>query len=116
MLESQLARKARLDPHRRDVQFKPGDEVLLDTTHRHSSPFPRQALTTLDGLAPSACSPRHLRIPNASTIPRAGAFNVERLRRYLRRPPALPVGGDDEEQVPVQGLDGQLEHEVEAII
>ncbi len=33
MLESQLALKARLDPHRRDVQFKPGDEVLLDTTH-----------------------------------------------------------------------------------
>ncbi len=33
MLESQLARKARLDRHRSDVQFKPGDEVLLDTTH-----------------------------------------------------------------------------------
>ncbi len=41
-------------------------------------------------------------------------FNVERLRRYFRRPPAL--GGDDEEPAPVQGLDaGQLEHEVDIL-
>jgi hypothetical protein len=39
---------------------------------------------------------------------------VERLRRYLRRPPAL--GGDDEEPAPAQRLDGRLEHEVEVIL
>ena len=72
MLESQLARKARLDPHRRDVQFKPDDEVFVDTTHTHLNLFPRQALTSLDG-APSACSPRQLRTPTPSTFPRAGA-------------------------------------------
>jgi hypothetical protein len=33
VLKSQLARKALLDPYHRDVQFKPGDEVLLGTTH-----------------------------------------------------------------------------------
>ena len=31
--ESQALRKARMDPHRKDVQFSPGDEVLLDTAH-----------------------------------------------------------------------------------
>ena len=49
MLESQLARKARLDPHRRDVQFKPGDEVLLDTTH---TPLPSR-----DKLSPRRMGP-----------------------------------------------------------
>ena len=35
--ESQAERKTRLDPTRRDVRFKPRDEVLLDTTF---SPLP----------------------------------------------------------------------------
>ena len=42
-------------------------------------------------------------------------FNVERLRRYFRRPPEL--GGDEAEPpVTVPGLDGQPEHEVAAIL
>ena len=41
-------------------------------------------------------------------------FNVEHLRRYLRRPPEL--GGDEAEPPRVPGLDGQPEHEVAAIL
>jgi hypothetical protein len=41
-------------------------------------------------------------------------FSVERLRHYLHHPPAL--SSDDEKPAPVQDLDGQLEHEVEAIL
>ncbi len=35
-------------------------------------------------------------------------------QRCLHRPPAL--GGDAKETTPVQGIDGHLEHEVEAIL
>ena len=42
------------------------------------------------------------------------AFNVERLRRYLRRPAEL--GGEASAPPPVTGSDGGLEHEVEAIL
>ena len=41
-------------------------------------------------------------------------FNVERLRRYLRRP--LELGGDADEPLPVVAQDGSLEHEVAAIL
>jgi hypothetical protein len=115
MLESQLARKARLDPHRRDVQFKPGDEVLLDTTH---TPLPSRDKLSPRWMGPfrvlAKTAPNTYRLDLPPSWRAFSEFNVERLRRYLRRPPAL--GGDDEEPAPVQGLDGQLEHEVEAIL
>ncbi len=48
MPENQLALKAHLNPHRRDVQFKPGDEVLLDNVTTHT-PLPSR-----DKLSPQA--------------------------------------------------------------
>jgi hypothetical protein len=119
MLESQLASKARLDPHRRYVQFKTGDdsEVLLDTTHTPLRIPSRDKLSPrwmgpFRLLAKTAPNTYHLDLPPSWRA--FSEFNLERLPRYLRRPPAL--GGDDEEPAPVQGLDGQLEHEVEAIL
>ncbi|MFN9938652.1 MAG: hypothetical protein ACK56I_04180, partial [bacterium] len=41
-------------------------------------------------------------------------FNVERLRRYLRRP--LALGGDADEPPPVVAQGDSLEHEVAAIM
>ena len=43
--ERQDARKARLDPRRRDVRFAPGDQVLLDS--ECTPPLPRAPLTPL---------------------------------------------------------------------
>ena len=40
--------------------------------------------------------------------------NVDRLRRYLRRPAVL--GGDAVEPAPTLGADGQVEHEVAEIL
>ena len=53
--ERQDSRKARLDVHRRDVQFVVGDEVLLDTTH---TPLPSRSLLSppaVDGPLQNRC-------------------------------------------------------------
>ncbi len=60
MKESQLARKARLDPHRSDVRFKPGEEVLLDTTH---TPLPSRDKLSPRVLAKTAPNTYHLDLP-----------------------------------------------------
>jgi hypothetical protein len=59
-------------------------------------------------------APKIYRLDLPSNWRAFSGFNVERVRRYLRRPPAL--GNDAQESAPVQGLDGQLEHKVEAIL
>ena len=115
MHESQAARKARLDPARRDVQFRPGDEVLLDTTF---SPLPSRGKLSQRWMGPfrvlAQTAPNTYRLNVPSTWRAFSEFNVERLRRYLRRPPEL--GGDAAEPPPVPGLDGHPEHEVSAIL
>ena len=47
--ERQDERKARLDPHGRDVQLAPGDEVLLDTSH---TPLPSRSLLSHRWMGP----------------------------------------------------------------
>ena len=96
MHESQAARKARLDPTRRDVRFKPGDEVLLDTTF---SPLPSRDKLSPRWMGPfrvlEQTAPNTYRLDVPSSWRAFSEFNVERLRRYLRRPPEL--GGDEAE-------------------
>ena len=84
--ESQALRKARMDPHRKDVQFSPGDEVLLDTAH---TPLPSR-----DRLSPRWMGPFRVLAKTAPNTYRLAVppawrafdeFNVERLRRYVRR-------------------------------
>jgi hypothetical protein len=115
MHESQAARKARWDPTRRDVRFKPGDEVLLDTTF---SPLPSRDKLSPRWMGPfrvlEQTAPNTYRLDVPSSWRAFSEFNVERLRRYLRRPPEL--GGDEAEPPPVPGLDGKPEHEVAAIL
>ena len=115
MHESQAARKARWDPTRRDVRFKPGDEVLLDTTF---SPLPSRDKLSPRWMGPfrvlEQTAPNTYRLDVPSSWRAFSEFNVEHLRRYLRRPPEL--GGDEAEPPPVPGLDGKPEHEVAAIL
>ena len=81
-------RKAELDASRRDVQFAVGDEVLLDTEHtlspRWMGPFRVLART----------APNTYRLDLPATWRVFPEFNVERLRRYLRRSDRL--GGDSD--------------------
>ncbi len=82
MLESQLARKTRLDPHRSDVQFKPGDEVLLDTTH---TPLPSRDKLSSRWMGPfrvlAKTAPKTYRLDLPPSWRAFSEFNVERLRR-----------------------------------
>ncbi len=96
MLESKLARtrKARLDPHRRDLQFKPGDEVLssssLDTTHTlllsRDKLSPRW-MGTFRVLAKTAPNTYRLEVPPSWRA--FWEFNVERLQCVAQRPGCL---------------------------
>ena len=113
--ESQALRKARMDPHRKDVQFSPGDEVLLDTAH---TPLPSR-----DRLSPRWMGPFRVLAKTAPNTYRLAVppawrafdeFNVERLRRYVRRP--FHLGGDSAEPPPEVGADGALEHVVAEIL
>ncbi len=85
-------------------------------TSAHSSPFSQQALASLDRPLSRAFqdSPEHRGLDVPLNWLASSEFNLERLRRHLRRPSAMAA--DAEEPAPVQGLDGQLEHEVEAIL
>ena len=113
--ERQDARKARLDVHRRDVQFAVGDEVLLDTTH---TPLPSRSLLSPRWMGPFkvvACTaPNTYRLDVPATWRAFNEFNVSRLRRYQRRPAWL--GGDPPEPSPVIGRDGSMEHVVQEIL
>ena len=82
--ESQALRKARMDLHRKDVQFSPGDEVLLDTAH---TPL---RLPSRDRLSPRWMGPFRVLAKTAPNTYRLAVppawrafdeFNVERLRR-----------------------------------
>lgn len=79
-------------------------------------PYLRATSCRPAGWALSRFSPRPPQIRLA--VPAAwrafNEFNVERLRRYLRRP--LALGGDADEPPPVVAQDGSLEHEVAAIL
>ena len=113
--ESQADRKARLDPRRRDVQFRPGAEVLLDTSH---TPLPSRDKLSPRWMGPfrvlAKTAPNTYRLDVPPSWRAFSEFNVERLRRYLRRPPEL--GGDAAEPPPIPGREGHLEYEVEAIL
>ncbi len=122
MLDSQLARKARLDPYRHDVKFKPSDEVTSSVGYHTHTPLPSgdKLLPRCHGWATSACSPRQLRthwhrLDVPLNLRALSEFNVE----LLSLPPRPPGAGwrcRGARQAPVQGLDGQLEYEVEAIL
>ncbi len=120
MLESQLARKARLYPHRCEIQFKPGDEVLLGSTH---TPLPSR-----DKLSPRYMGPFRMLTNTALKIYRL-RVDVTPNWRVLSKsnvnfclpiplPPLFACTGEDAENtVRVQSLGaGQLEHLVEAIL
>ena len=113
--ERQDERKARLDPHRRDVQLAPGDEVLLDTSH---TPLPSRSLLSHRWMGPfkvlAQTAPNTYRLDVPPTWRAFNEFNVSRLRRYLRRPAAL--GGEPAVPDPVVAADGSLEHVVESIL
>ena len=113
--ESQADRKARLDPRRRDVKFRPGAEVLLDTSH---TPLPSRDKLSPRWMGPfrvlAQTAPNTYRLDVPPSWRAFSEFNVERLRRYLRRPPEL--GGDAAEPPPIPGREGHLEYEVEAIL
>ena len=85
--EHQDHRKAALDQRRRAVYSEVGDEVLLDTTH---TPLPSR-----DKLSPRWMGPFKILAKTAPNtywlaVPAAwrafNEFNVDRLRRYHRRP------------------------------
>ena len=114
--ERQDARKARLDPGRRDVQFVPGDLVLLDVDR---IPLPSRGLLSprwqgpFSIVAQTAPNTYKLTLPAAWKV--VNEFNVSRLRRYRTRPewmwpeqPAPPPVVD-----PVSGVQ---EHEVHEIL
>ena len=89
--------------------------MLLDTTH---TPLPsRDKLSArwmgrFKILAKTAPNTYRFAVPAAWRAFKE--FNVERLRRYLRRP--LALGGDADEPPPVVAQDGSLEREVAAIL
>ena len=113
--ERQDLRKARLDPGRRDVVLVPGEEVLLDTTH---SPLPSRSPLSPRWMGPfkvlARTAPNTYRLDLPPTWKAFPEFNVDRLRRYLRRPAVL--GGDAVEPAPTLGADGHVEHEVAEIL
>ena len=113
--ERQDQRKARLDPGRRDVQFAVGDEVLLDTSH---SPLPSRSLLSQRWAGPfrvlARTAPNTYRLELPPTWRAFDEFNVERLRRYLRRPDSL--GGEPAPPEPVVAADGEVEHVVDAVL
>ena len=113
--EHQDRRKAALDQRRRDVTFEVGDEVLLDTTH---TPLPSRDKLSARWMGPfkilAKTAPNTYRLAVPAAWRAFNEFNVERLRRYLRRP--LALGGDADEPPPVVAQDGSLEHEVAAIL
>ena len=73
---------------RRDVLFKPGDEVFLDTTF---SPLPSRDKLSPRWMGPfrvlEQTAPNTYRLDVPWSWRAFSEFNVERLRRYLRRPP-----------------------------
>ena len=75
--ERQDARKARLDPRRRDVRFAPGDQVLLDSER---TPLPSRGLLTPLGW-PVHCAgsngPQHVSARATSRL--EGSERVQRL-------------------------------------
>ena len=113
--EHQDRRKAALDQRRRAVYFEVGDEVLLDTTH---TPLPSRDKLSARWMGPfkilAKTAPNTYRLAVPAAWRAFNEFNVERLRRYLRRP--LELGGDADEPPPVVAQDGSLEHEVAAIL
>ena len=112
--ERQDARKARLDPGRRDVSFSPGDEVLVDTSH---TPLPSRTPLSPRWMGPfsvlTRTAPNTYRLAVPPTWRAFDEFNVQFLRRYVRRPAAL--GGEAPPPAPVVGANGQVEHEVAEI-
>ena len=113
--EHQDRRKALLDQRRRDVRFAVGEEVLLDTTH---TPLPSRDKLSARWMGPfkvlAQTAPNTYRLAVPSAWRAFNEFNVERLRRYLRRPPAL--GGDADEPPPAVEVKGSMEHEVAALL
>ena len=65
-------------------------------------------------MALSKTAPNTYRLSVPAAWRQFNEFNVERLRRYLRRPQAMD--GDQDEPPPVSGADGSPEHEVTAIL
>ena len=115
--ESQARRKAAEDRRRRDVQFIPGDEVLLEAAHVSSPTLIRSKLAER-WLGPftitAVTAPNTYRLALPPKWRMFDEVNVDRLRRFHRRPPSL--GGDLVAPPPVVGADGREEHEVEEIL
>ena len=113
--ESLALLKARTDPHSKDVQFAQGNEVLLDTAH---TPLPSRDRLSPRWMGPfrvlAQTAPNTYRLAVPPTWRAFAEFNVERLRRYVRRP--IHLGGDSAEPPPVIGADGALEHVVAEIL
>jgi hypothetical protein len=103
--EHQDRRKAALDQRRRDVAFEVWDEELLDTTH---IPLPSRDKLSARWMGPlkiiAKTAPNTYRLAVPAAWRAFNEFNVERLRRYLRRP--LALGGDADEPPPVVAQDG----------
>ena len=115
--ESQARRKAAEDRRRRDVQFIPGDEVLLEAAHVSSPTLIRSKLAER-WLGPftitAVTAPNTYRLALPPKWRMFDEVNVDRLRRFHRRPPSL--GGDLVAPPPVVGAAGREEHEVEEIL
>jgi len=115
--ERQDRRKAELDATRRDVQFAPGDEVLLDTEH---TPLPSRSLLSPRWMGPfkvlARPAPNTYRLDIPATWRVFPEFNVERLRPYRRRPAHLGGDPDAGPPAPVVGADGAPEHEVQELL
>ena len=85
--ERQDARKARLDPRRRDVRFAQGNQVLLDSER---TPLPSRGLLSprwvgpFTVLAQTAPNTYQLELPPAWKV--VNEFNVDRLRRFRQLP------------------------------
>ena len=110
-------RKAELDASWRDVQFAAGDEVLLDTEH---TPLPSRSLLSPRWMGPfkvlARTAPNTYRLDIPSTWRVFPELNVERLRRYLRRPDHLGGDSDAGRPPPISGADGAPEHEVQELL
>jgi len=110
--ERQDARKARLDPRRRDVRFAPGDQVLLNSER---TPLPSRGLLSprwvgpFTVLAQTAPNTYRLELPPAWKV--VNEFNVDRLRRFRQRPDGTP-----EPPPRIDPLTGDEEREVQEIL